>query len=176
MNPESLRPVADHLWQSTLFAGGAGLLTLALRTNRARIRHWLWLTASCKFLIPLSILIALGGQLAPRTATLRTQTTLSGVMEQVSQPFTGPVIPARHSLPPPGFPIAEVLLAIWACGFLGIGYVWWIRWRRIQAAVRVASNAEIPALIPVKSSAASLEPGVFGIFRPVLILPERREN
>jgi hypothetical protein len=62
MNPAYLRPVADHLWQSTAFAGVVGLLTLALRTNRARVRHWLWLTASCKFLIPLSVLIALGGQ------------------------------------------------------------------------------------------------------------------
>ena len=28
----------DHLWQSTLFAGGAGLLTLMLRHNPARLR------------------------------------------------------------------------------------------------------------------------------------------
>jgi hypothetical protein len=30
----------DHSWQSTLFAGAAGLLTLALRSNHARVRHW----------------------------------------------------------------------------------------------------------------------------------------
>ena len=54
MNPDYLRPVADHLWQSSVFAGAAGLLTLTLRKNRARLRHWLWLVASCKFLIPLS--------------------------------------------------------------------------------------------------------------------------
>jgi hypothetical protein len=29
------------------FRGAAGLLTLALRRNRARVRHWLWLAASC---------------------------------------------------------------------------------------------------------------------------------
>jgi bla regulator protein blaR1 len=173
MNPEPLRPVADHLWQSTLFAGVAGLLTLALRTNRARIRHWLWLTASCKFLIPLSILIALGGQLASRTATPRTQSSLSVVMEQVSRPFAGPAISMRHSPPPAAIPVAAVLLAIWACGFLGIGCVWWIRWRRIRAEVRAASSVQIAAPIPVRSSSAPLEPGVFGIFRPVLLLPAR---
>src|ERR1700722_6416270 len=175
MNPESLRPVADHLWQSTLFAGVVGLLTLALRSNRARIRHWLWLTASCKFLIPLSILIALGGQLATRTAKPRTQSSLSVMMEQVSQPFTGPAITARHlpPAPPAAIPVAAVLLAVWACGFLGIGCVWWIRWRRIRATVRLASSVKIAAPIPVRSSVASLEPGVFGVFQPVLLLPAR---
>lgn len=57
-----LWPLANHLWQSTLFAGAAGLLTLALRTNDARVRHWVWMTASCKFLIPLAVLTALGGK------------------------------------------------------------------------------------------------------------------
>jgi hypothetical protein len=43
MSPADLRPVADHLWQSSLSAGAAGLPALALRKNRARLRHWLWL-------------------------------------------------------------------------------------------------------------------------------------
>jgi bla regulator protein BlaR1 len=60
--------LADHLWQSTLFAGMAGLLTLALARNRARVRHGVWLAASIKFLIPVSLLIALGGQFEWRKA------------------------------------------------------------------------------------------------------------
>lgn len=53
----------DHLWQSTLFAACAGLLTLTLRDNGAWIRYWLWFAASVKFLVPLSVLIAVGGHL-----------------------------------------------------------------------------------------------------------------
>ena len=60
--------LANHLWQSTLVAGFAGLVTLALRTNRARARHALWLAASCKFLIPFSLLTAAGGYLTPASA------------------------------------------------------------------------------------------------------------
>ena len=56
--------LADHLWQSTLFAGGAGLLTLALRHNGARTRFWLWFAASLKFLLPFTLLAALGTQAA----------------------------------------------------------------------------------------------------------------
>lgn len=44
MNPY-MSLIADHLWQSTLFAGVAWLLTLALRRNPARVRHGLWLAA-----------------------------------------------------------------------------------------------------------------------------------
>ena len=47
-------PLANHLWQSTLFAVIAWLLTLALRKNRAAMRYWIWLAASIKFLIPFS--------------------------------------------------------------------------------------------------------------------------
>jgi bla regulator protein blaR1 len=57
---ESLIYTLNHLWQSTLFALCAGMLTLALRKNRASVRYWLWLAASLKFLVPFSLLVALG--------------------------------------------------------------------------------------------------------------------
>ncbi len=53
----------NHLWQSTLFAAAAGALTLALRKNGAHTRYWLWFAASCKFLVPFSLLTALGSYL-----------------------------------------------------------------------------------------------------------------
>ena len=56
--PAAIAPaVANHLWQSTLFAGLAAILTLAFRKNQARVRHSLWLAASLKFLVPFSLLI-----------------------------------------------------------------------------------------------------------------------
>jgi len=53
----------NHVWQSTLFAVVAWLLTIAFRKNRAQVPHWLWFSASFKFLIPFSLLMALGSQL-----------------------------------------------------------------------------------------------------------------
>jgi len=55
--------VGNHLWQSTVFAGLAGLMTLLLRKCMASARYGLWLAASVKFLIPFSLLIGLGGLL-----------------------------------------------------------------------------------------------------------------
>ena len=54
----------DHIWQSTLFAGAAWLLTLAFRRNGAALRFWLWFAASIKFLVPFAGLAALGEYLS----------------------------------------------------------------------------------------------------------------
>src|ERR1700734_3144240 len=87
MNSAYLSLFANHLWQSTLFAGVAGLLTLGLRKNRARGRHWVWLAASCKFLVALSLLVALGGQVQWRTAPEIARYKISVVMDEASRPF-----------------------------------------------------------------------------------------
>src|SRR5579863_9464882 len=54
----------DHIWQSSLFAGGIALLTLFFRRNRASLRFWLWFAASLKFLVPFAVLAALGAYLS----------------------------------------------------------------------------------------------------------------
>jgi hypothetical protein len=69
MIPANLTPLANHLWQSTLFAAAAGLLSLALRKQRAQVRYGLWLAASVKFLIPFALLVSMGSQFEWRTAT-----------------------------------------------------------------------------------------------------------
>ena len=38
--------LTNHLWQSTLVAGLAWLVTLALRRDHARVRYGVWLAAS----------------------------------------------------------------------------------------------------------------------------------
>ncbi len=174
MNPAYLSPLANHLWQSSLFAGTAALLTLALGNNCARVRHWVWLLASWKFLIPFSVLISLGGQIHWRTAPQTTQSSLSVVIDEVSQPFMITAAPpvsmsAERSATSP---IPAVLWTIWACGFLSISCSWWIRWRRIRAAVRGGSPVYLEVPITAVSSPTLLEPGIFGVFRPVILLPE----
>ncbi len=176
MNPY-VSAIADHLWQSTLFAGLAALLTVALRSNRARVRHAVWLAASCKFLIPFSMLIALGGHVRWRTVNNTTQSasqsSVAVVMDEVSQPFTAAAISgSRVAVPFTSNPLPEILLAGWALGVIGIAGAWWIRWRRIGHAVRAGSPLQLGIPIRTMSSPTFLEPGVFGILRPILLLPE----
>jgi len=174
VNPAYLSPIANHLWQSSLFAAVIGSLTLALRNNRARVRHWVWLAASWKFLIPFSVLISLGGQIHWRTPPQTTSSSLSVVMEEVSQPFTLPAAsPAAMSAGSPAANLGPALLwTVWASGFLGISCSWWIRWRRLSAAVRAGSPVHLEIPIRAVSSPTLWEPGVFGVFRPVMLLPE----
>jgi bla regulator protein BlaR1 len=74
----------NHLWQSSLFVVAVWALTLALKSNRAAVRYWLWLAASVKFLIPFSLLVSLGNQFEWKTAPLVNQPQLSFVMEEIT--------------------------------------------------------------------------------------------
>jgi len=84
-----LSPLANHLWQSTFCVIAVWLLTLALKKNHAAVRYGLWLAASLKFLIPFSLLVAVGGQFGWRTApaTAITQPQWSLVVEDIDRPF-----------------------------------------------------------------------------------------
>jgi bla regulator protein BlaR1 len=165
--------VTNHLWQSTVFAGVAGLLTLALRGNRARVRHTVWLIASLKFLIPFATLTWLGSRIEWRRPIPTSPTNFAIVIDQVAQPFSSVVpveLPAVHPQSVNWLPSA--LLIVWACGVGSLAMVWAIRLRRIQRLVRASSSLDLGLPIVTRSSESVLEPGVFGIVHPVLLLPE----
>jgi bla regulator protein BlaR1 len=169
-----LSPLANHLWQSTLSAALAWLLTLALRKNRAAVRYWIWLAASVKFLIPFSLLVSAGGHFAWRGAPAIRQPQLSVVMDEVSRPFALPGLGPRRvgASGAPGELLETLLFGVWFCG-LSIGVVAWSRWWwQIRAVRLTATPLDLNLPIQVMSSAARLEPGVFGIRKPVLLLPE----
>ena len=156
----------------------AGLLTLALRNNHARVRHGVWLVASIKFLIPISLLISLGSAIPWQTAPQIVAPSKNAVvvMDAVSQPFTWSVAHqpiADRSIESSAWSIEPVLLAVWLCGFIGIGISWYVRWRRIRAVVRAGSVVQLGLPLETIVCPDSVEPGVFGIFRPVLMLPNR---
>jgi bla regulator protein blaR1 len=179
MIPSQLVPSANHLWQSTLFAGVAGLLTVFLRRNRAHVRYWLWLMASVKFLLPFSILVAVGGLLGRHTVAAPSQlvsaSDFSSFVEQVGEPFTATVPQVAMPAGPRSYTsvIVAVLIFVWATGFVTLVCRWTLRWLRMRASVRKASPLDLPIGLPVKSSPEFGEPGVFGIFRPVLLLPDK---
>lgn len=182
--------VANHLWQSTLFAVALGAVTLAFRRNQARVRFALWLAASFKFLIPFSFLIGLGAHMTRPHVISAAPAGFSLAIDQFSQPFAGTstlaIAPIHHamnlaSLLPP------VLAAVWLGGFFAVVALWCLRWLRVARSMRSASvlthGREVDALhrlqqlagvrrpIPVLVSPDSMEPGIFGILRPVLIWP-----
>jgi bla regulator protein BlaR1 len=173
MNPGQLQAVGNHLWQSTVFAIAAGLMTLALRKNRAAARYWLWLAASVKFLIPFSALAMVGAHFGRREPT-RIMPPIAAAIERVSRPFTAssPAGSVTPSQPSPAPLIPAVLWSVWAIGFALLVACWWRRARRVRAALAAASPVEFGFPVQVMSSPGILAPGVFGVLRPVLLLPE----
>jgi bla regulator protein BlaR1 len=111
----------NHLWQSTLFAAVAWLLTIAFRKNRAQVRYWLWLSASFKFLVPFSLLMSFGSHLewaAP--AKKNAAPAVLSAIKQVTQPFpeTMSFAPTTAGTPDGvSFAIPLILIGLWACGF-----------------------------------------------------------
>jgi uncharacterized protein (TIGR03435 family) len=173
MIPANLSPVANHLWQSTLFAAAAWLLTLALRKNHAGVRYKVWLAASIKFLIPFSLLVAAGSQFAWRTSPAMEPSPVFHAMDQISQPFA---LPADRVQPVAAAPssnlLPAVLLVVWFVGFTISAVAWYRWWQRFRAAIRIATPLPLDLPVPVMTSPERLEPGVFGIRNPVLLLPE----
>ena len=80
-------------------------------------------------------------------------------------------LPFAVSLPTPKFDPTHLLFALWLAGFLMVLLVWAARWWRIHAALRGAVPLALSAPIPVKATNAAIGPGLFGIWRPVLLLP-----
>src|SRR5580698_10917005 len=113
--------ISNHLWQSTLFAAAVALACFALRRNSPRLRYWLWLAASLKFLAPFALMVSMGArvQLPPDTPSLHAVT-----VQRISTYFAPASVlpaaaPARSTL---HWPLA--LGTIWLAGAMLLLFRW----------------------------------------------------
>src|ERR1035438_3753516 len=80
--------LANHLWQSTLFALIAAGLALALKKNQARARYWIWMSASAKLLLPFALLAGVASHFVkPHPVAAPTNVQMYAAVEDVSEPF-----------------------------------------------------------------------------------------
>jgi bla regulator protein blaR1 len=202
-----LSAFVNHLWQSTIFALAAGALTLLLRRQRAAVRYWVWLSASVKFLIPFSWLVALGNRIAWfRNPASGAASRLYMAIQVMGGVTPGGMVSGLERMIP-------ALVAVWVIGIVVVFAAWCVNWRRMSVAVRSATllldGREVLALrraeralerksplltttarngapmrggapmrpeilwrpVELRLSGVSLEPGAFGIVRPVLMWP-----
>jgi beta-lactamase regulating signal transducer with metallopeptidase domain len=185
----------NHLWQSSLCVAGAGLLALALHRNGANVRFWLWFAASVKFLVPFAALTALSAYLlAPMLPPVVAPTVT--LVEPLAEPFSSPAAvqaatkiiaqpstalapserPGLPTSPVPHVALESLLISLWSAGFLVLTSRWLVRWWRVRTLLREAVDVHIDAPIAVKFSASRLEPGLVGILRPVILLPQGIEG
>ena len=175
--------LTNHLWQSTLFAVLAGLLSIVLKRNSARVRYGLWLAASLKFLVPFALLMSIGRQLESVPAAQKFAIQIPVPAASYTIQFTQPFLPASTAAPSPAIShdkavqwVPGFLMSVWFLGFGSILYMRWRGWRRIRAAVRASIPLQLRALDNVRASEDVLEPAVVGTVRPILLLPSGITN
>jgi bla regulator protein BlaR1 len=186
----------DHLWQSTLCVGAAALAALALGRAAAHVRYAVWLAASIKFLIPFAALAALGRRFAWRTVPADAVTnppTPAPALELLAQPFSSEALAGAVVTVAPAGSASLLALAPWIAGSVWVGgtlvvaAIWLARWRRVARSVaaarplddgreleilrRLEARAASSRPIAIRLSSGTLEPGVFGVRRPVLLWP-----
>jgi beta-lactamase regulating signal transducer with metallopeptidase domain len=166
-----MNELGNHLWQSTVFAAAVAVASFVLRKNGARARYWLWMAASLKFLIPFSLLVSFGTRLdvpavAPVLPALR--------VEQISTSFSPVFIPPMPAAAKAWWPAA--LAAVWLAGALVLAFRWGRGWLELRRLCRRARPLPLAFHVPVLETPAAIEPGVFGLVRPVLLLPEGLEQ
>jgi uncharacterized protein (TIGR03435 family) len=189
-----LHAVLNHLWQSTVFAAACGLINLVMRQNSARVRYGLWLAASVKFLLPLSLLITLGAHLPrPSQVLIPPQKTVHLAFQAANVPFPSMAFPSQtpgdvHSSAVAVGSFSRMFFLLWAAGACFVIQNWYLRWRQLRTTLRsawlVEQGPEVEILrrlereakrsksIPVMRSQSMMQPGIFGIFNPMMIWPE----
>ncbi len=167
-----LTEIGNHLWQSTLVAAALAALATVLRADGAHVRYWLWWAASVKFLVPFSLLTALGSALGAAGAPqLELAGDWSAALGVLAAPLTEGAEPSL---------LSRALLAVWALGFATVAVSWAARARTLRALLRAAEQSAAPRPTAhgpeIRTSQALGEPALVGVLRPVLLLPRDIED
>lgn len=157
----------NHLWQSSAFLSIASIVAFALRRQSAAVRFWVWSAASLKFLVPF-------GALAGLFATHPDAPPFPALAVRAAQPFNIGAAAVNFSplaaMPAPiAWHWSWLFAAIWLAGVVAVLALWTQRWWIVVQARR--RGCSVPGDVPTIMTASSVEPGVFGIFHPVLLLP-----
>jgi beta-lactamase regulating signal transducer with metallopeptidase domain len=159
----------DHLWQSTLFCAVIWSITLAMRTNSAAVRHWLWLLASMKFLVPFSALHLLGAA-AGLPTPVESQPTFFGTALQAATPMVAPALTVPEAQGGAPFALAVGMLAAWILGASCVALRCVRGWHTVYLLSRAARPA--PGASPETFiTDEDIEPSVARVFHPVVLLP-----
>lgn len=175
----------NHLWQSTLMAGLAWLACrYMLQAHSPDVRFVVWLAASLKFLIPFALFVEAGHLLSVRP--LLTLAHSQQVFDLVGGSYGGPAIAPFHGARAPQAPALSpgalwvALAAVWALGAALVVFQWLSSWWRIHRAARHAVPYDRFRGIPVLQSRTmweqQIEPGVFGLWRQTILIPEGMET
>ena len=188
----------NHLWQATLFGLVALLVTALLKTSRAQTRYLILLVALLKFAVPSTLFVAGVERLGFEPPVL---VAVDGMLETTGAKATSfalriasplPTAPAAQAIERSDrHAYSEVYCGLsisWLLGFALFVAVW--ARRRVvvlsevrqaevlqdgpvsDAVVEVRKQLGVRQRVRVGISSRAAQPGVWGIRRPIVILPE----
>ncbi len=189
-----------HLWEATLFVGLLALAVWFLRRAPASARYWFWLLAAVKLLVPSLLLAWLVSEMAPAprassalSLELSTHRAPSAALAMPSYEILKPLLPSPPVAAQPVSAAAHnelycALTLTWLAGF-GFFVVRWVKGsvslaRAVRTSRRIVSSRETEILKRVRArlglkqevdilvSAHVTEAGLWGIWRPKVLLPE----
>ncbi len=190
-----------HLWETTVFVGLVALAVRSITRAPGRIRYFFWLTAAVKLLVPSLLLGWLISEISPRVPvlsppSLEQSTNLAQASSSVRPPYAT-LKPLLLSRPPVTQPVAAAVHSELYCTLTLawlMGCVFFVvRWTRgslrvawaVRTGHRIVASREKETLKRVRSwlllkqdvdilvSAKVTEAGLWGIWKPTVLLPER---
>ena len=182
--------LGNHLWQATLFGLFIASLVYLMKGIPARIRFYLGWVGLLKFILPSALFLLLLGD-GVQTALISNSLITESILP-IGSKITEPLFLFKS---PDSIPIENryaygntliLLGAIWAAGSLAFFIFWQIKVHQLHKLIRenaepvsASLNAKIDALkdtlglrchVSALLVKKNIEPGVFGIIRPHLIL------
>src|SRR3989442_3321211 len=187
--------LANHLWQATLFSLLAFAAAALLRKGPGRARYAIWLIASAKFILPSAILVIIARRLGLDFSFSFVSNNEIGHGTGIVSQLTTPLVLWEDSTVASETVVRghnELFCAftlIWLTGCLAFLAVWWRHRARFRGAIkasqinartreretleRVREWLKIKRQVRLSISQQTIEPGVWGGWRPVVLLPER---
>ncbi|HTY64359.1 MAG TPA: M56 family metallopeptidase [Acidobacteriota bacterium] len=187
--------MADHLWQATIVAGLCLLVLPTLRGAKAKTRYALWILAFLRFVIPPALVFLVANCLGfpPfRESSFETRLLqVSTSVVHVVQPsvLVDPQRPVALGSTTIGHPEAFCIFTIiWIAGCTFLLGRWMFRQWRFTRSLRLTAQdveGELGQVIASLKNKLGIgrpmnlrivsegsEPGVSGVWHPVLVLPE----
>ena len=185
--------LADHLWQATLFGLVVVLASLLLKRAPARSRHALWLLATAKFMFPAALLVFVTQTIGLDTFWIwltNSDHNANGLLRGIAEPVTALANSYNFMVVANEGAHNELycaLTAVWLTG-CAVLLATWAHGRskcrqalcksELAASGRECVNFErAKSLLGVRRpvqlllSSDPVEPGVFNIWKPVILLP-----
>lgn len=183
--------VMNHLWQATVFSGFAVIIVLLLKRAPARLRHTIWTVAALKFVLPSTLIVYLARQFG---------FDISELFLSMAWATGNPVwlVDRQHQM----FHVAGSSNATFSHAkllFVGLGVLWfsgtatllflWLKrkirfYKALKQGTLLTSGREFEILEGIRArlslkreirlveSSEIAEPGVWGIWKPIIVFPD----